>query len=107
MARRFGAIAAAAPAERSGKPERKRARLRLSRPCRVLRCWRKDMAAVLITGANRGIGLEFVRQYANDGWEVIATARQSSPEIDALGARLELHDLSNAEYDCAFAIKYQ
>ena len=29
----------------------------------------------LITGANRGIGLEFARQYAADGWEVIATAR--------------------------------
>lgn len=31
---------------------------------------------VLITGANRGIGLEFVRQYANKGWHVIATCRQ-------------------------------
>ena len=29
------------------------------------------MKTVLITGANRGIGLEFVRQYANDGWRVI------------------------------------
>jgi NAD(P)-dependent dehydrogenase (short-subunit alcohol dehydrogenase family) len=30
---------------------------------------------VLVTGANRGLGLEFVRQYAADGWKVIATAR--------------------------------
>jgi NAD(P)-dependent dehydrogenase (short-subunit alcohol dehydrogenase family) len=30
---------------------------------------------VFITGANRGIGLEFARQYAADGWRVIATAR--------------------------------
>jgi len=37
-----------------------------------------DSAAptVLITGSNRGIGLEFVRQYANLGWFVIATCRK-------------------------------
>jgi NAD(P)-dependent dehydrogenase (short-subunit alcohol dehydrogenase family) len=33
------------------------------------------MPQVLITGANRGIGLEFARQYAAAGWDVIATAR--------------------------------
>lgn len=32
------------------------------------------MPTVLITGANRGIGLEFAREYAEGGWEVIATA---------------------------------
>jgi NAD(P)-dependent dehydrogenase (short-subunit alcohol dehydrogenase family) len=31
---------------------------------------------VLVTGANRGIGLEFVRRYAARGWRVIATARR-------------------------------
>jgi len=31
---------------------------------------------VLITGANRGIGLELARQYAARGWQVIATARK-------------------------------
>jgi len=34
------------------------------------------MATVLITGANRGLGLEFCRQYAQDGWQVIACCRQ-------------------------------
>ena len=32
-------------------------------------------AAVLITGANRGLGFEFARQYATDGWRVFATCR--------------------------------
>jgi len=33
------------------------------------------MPNALILGASRGIGLEFVRQYAADGWRVHATAR--------------------------------
>jgi NAD(P)-dependent dehydrogenase (short-subunit alcohol dehydrogenase family) len=36
------------------------------------------MATILITGANRGIGLELTRQYAADGWNVLACCR--SPE---------------------------
>lgn len=31
---------------------------------------------VVVTGANRGLGLEWTRQYAARGWQVIATARQ-------------------------------
>ena len=31
---------------------------------------------VLITGANRGLGLEFTKQYAADGWQVIACCRE-------------------------------
>jgi NAD(P)-dependent dehydrogenase (short-subunit alcohol dehydrogenase family) len=33
------------------------------------------MPTVLVTGANRGIGLEFVRQYAAEGWTVHAGVR--------------------------------
>ena len=33
------------------------------------------MSTILITGANRGLGLEFARQYAADGWKVIACCR--------------------------------
>jgi len=43
---------------------------------------------VLITGANRGLGLEFTRQYANAGWRVIAACRQpaAATELAALAA---------------------
>jgi NAD(P)-dependent dehydrogenase (short-subunit alcohol dehydrogenase family) len=34
------------------------------------------MATVLITGANRGLGLEFCKQYAADGWRVLACCRR-------------------------------
>jgi NAD(P)-dependent dehydrogenase (short-subunit alcohol dehydrogenase family) len=37
---------------------------------------RKHGPTVLITGASRGLGLEFARQYASQGWRVIATCRQ-------------------------------
>lgn len=42
------------------------------------------MPALIITGANRGLGLEFVRQYAEDGWDIVAISRKSSSELDAL-----------------------
>jgi NAD(P)-dependent dehydrogenase (short-subunit alcohol dehydrogenase family) len=32
--------------------------------------------SVLITGANRGLGLEFTKQYAADGWNVLACCRE-------------------------------
>ncbi|SPP98094.1 SDR family oxidoreductase [Bradyrhizobium vignae] len=34
------------------------------------------MQTVLVTGANRGLGLEFARQYHEAGWHVIAASRQ-------------------------------
>ncbi len=34
------------------------------------------MGSVLVTGSNRGLGLEWVRRYADDGWRVYATCRQ-------------------------------
>jgi len=40
------------------------------------------MATVLVTGANRGIGLELVRQYAANGWSVIATAREPEKAVE-------------------------
>jgi len=39
------------------------------------------MPTILITGANRGLGLEFARQYAAEGWEVLATSRQPDRSV--------------------------
>jgi NAD(P)-dependent dehydrogenase (short-subunit alcohol dehydrogenase family) len=36
------------------------------------------MPSILITGANRGLGLEFVRQYSAEGWHVFAACRDPS-----------------------------
>jgi NAD(P)-dependent dehydrogenase (short-subunit alcohol dehydrogenase family) len=60
------------------------------------------MATVLITGANRGLGLEFARQYAADGCDVVATTRDSSEELDALGVRVEQLDMSDLAAVAAF-----
>ena len=46
------------------------------------------MTTVLITGANRGIGLEMARQYSQRGDNVIAVCRTSSPQLDGLGVRI-------------------
>jgi NAD(P)-dependent dehydrogenase (short-subunit alcohol dehydrogenase family) len=43
---------------------------------------------VVVTGANRGIGLEFCKQYQAQGDQVTAIVRASSPELDALGVRV-------------------
>jgi NAD(P)-dependent dehydrogenase (short-subunit alcohol dehydrogenase family) len=55
------------------------------------------MPTVLITGANRGIGLEFARQYSSDGWDVLATARQPSPDLDELGVHVEQLDMQDLD----------
>jgi NAD(P)-dependent dehydrogenase (short-subunit alcohol dehydrogenase family) len=60
------------------------------------------MPSVLITGANRGLGLEFARQYAGDGWSVTATARETSPELSRLGVRVEQLDMSDLEEVASF-----
>ena len=57
---------------------------------------------VLITGANRGIGLELARQYAAAGWRVIGTARKPDAaselrELDASIVQLDVTDASSVE----------
>lgn len=46
------------------------------------------MPTSLITGANRGIGLELARQLKARGHDVIATCRTSNADLDALGVRV-------------------
>ena len=46
------------------------------------------MATALITGANRGIGLELSRQLAERGDTVIALCRKGSPELKEIGVRV-------------------
>ena len=56
--------------------------------------WGKQMSStVMVTGANRGLGLEFARQYAADGWRVLATYR--NPAV--AGELLELAEQDNVQ----------
>jgi NAD(P)-dependent dehydrogenase (short-subunit alcohol dehydrogenase family) len=58
------------------------------------------MAYVLVTGANRGLGLEFVKQYAAAGYRVFAASRSPSAPLTALAradARISLHSLDVAD----------
>lgn len=60
------------------------------------------MPKVLITGANRGLGLELSRQYSSDGWDVVATVRESSPELESLPVRVEKLDMRDLESVAGF-----
>jgi NAD(P)-dependent dehydrogenase (short-subunit alcohol dehydrogenase family) len=54
------------------------------------------MSTVLITGANRGLGLEFTRQYAAAGWKVLATCRdpQNATELNTIAGEIQVLPLA-------------
>ena len=63
------------------------------------------MKTVLITGANRGLGLEFAKQYQLDEWEVIACCRNPDdvPELLESGVSVSQLDLLDFEAIDRFA----
>jgi NAD(P)-dependent dehydrogenase (short-subunit alcohol dehydrogenase family) len=64
------------------------------------------MPTILITGANRGIGLEFARQYSADGWDVVAAVRHESEELDRLNVRVEHLDMHDFHEVAHFGEKF-
>jgi NAD(P)-dependent dehydrogenase (short-subunit alcohol dehydrogenase family) len=65
------------------------------------------MKTVLIVGASRGIGREFVRQYRQAGWRVLATARDDAAleALEALGAQAFPLDVRVPEDIAALGLK--
>ena len=68
----------------------------------------------LVTGSNRGIGLELVTQYAADGWDVIATSRSPDDDDDLqalakshANVTIEALDVTDMDQIAALSEKYQ
>lgn len=73
----------------------------------------RENKTVLVTGANRGVGLEFVSQYASKGWTVIAGCRdkekaQNLKDLSASNSAIivETLDVTNVDHIGALASKY-
>src|SRR5215510_13657241 len=68
------------------------------------------MTTILITGANRGIGLEFVSQYAREGATIIACCREPAKAkelkslADASGGKIRVMTLDVAKADSIAAL---
>jgi len=60
------------------------------------------MATVLITGANRGLGLEFCKQYVSEGWRVIACCRRPEKASELLDLAKQYEQLSVFAVDVTY-----
>ena len=67
------------------------------------------MTTVLITGANRGIGLEFAKQYAADGADVIACCREpaKADTLKSIKGKTRLMVLTVDDRDSVGALKQE
>lgn len=68
------------------------------------------MPTALVTGVNRGLGLEFIKQYSQAGWQVIGTCRDLGSAVEASGladvaSNIELYplEMTSAEAIADFA----
>lgn len=52
---------------------------------------------VVITGANRGIGLALVKQFERNGDNIFALCRKSSPELDVLRSNTSVNVIENID----------
>ena len=69
-------------------------------------------STILITGANRGIGLELARQFSEDGWQVLACCRspEDAEDLKVLAAEypaVEMFLLDVTNYDQLAALSSQ
>jgi NAD(P)-dependent dehydrogenase (short-subunit alcohol dehydrogenase family) len=68
------------------------------------------MSSVLVTGSNRGLGLEWCRQYANADWRVFATCRhpETAGELQDLARKhpwLTMHRLDVTQPESVYALR--
>lgn len=73
-----------------------------------------DKSTVLITGSNRGIGLSLAENYAEQGWNVIATCRKPDKATDLISLKgkydnvnIEQLDVTSQKQINALAEKYK
>ena len=68
------------------------------------------MSTILITGTNKGLGLQFVRKYAEDGWRVYAACRtpDNAGDLNAIAAasngQVSVHKLDVLDFGAMDAL---